>query len=54
MRYPKERKEAILKKMLPPNNKTIKALAEEEGISQATLYSWRNAARAKGRLMPDG
>lgn len=23
MAYPKERKEAVLKKMLPPNNKTI-------------------------------
>jgi len=54
MRYPKERKEAVLKKMLPPNNKTIKELAAEEGISEATLYNWRNAARAEGRLMPDG
>ena len=54
MRYPKERKEATLKKMLPPNNKTIKELAEEEGISEATLYNWRNAARAEGRLLPNG
>ncbi len=54
MRYPKERKEAILKKMLPPNSKTIKDLAQEEGISEATLYNWRKAARAEGRLMPDG
>jgi transposase-like protein len=54
MRYPKERKEAILKKMLPPNNKTIKELAQEEGISEPTLYNWRKEARAEGRLMPDG
>lgn len=54
MHYPKERKEAVLKKMLPPTNKTIKELAAEEGISEATLYNWRNAARAEGRLMPDG
>lgn len=54
MRYPSERKEAILKKMLPPNNKTIKELAQEEGISEVTLYNWRKAARAEGRLMPDG
>lgn len=54
MRYPQERKEAVLKKMLPPHNKTIKELAEEEGISDATLYNWRKAARAEGRLMPDG
>jgi len=54
MRYPSERKEAILKKMLPPNNKTIKELAQEEGVSEVTLYNWRKAARAEGRLMPDG
>lgn len=54
MNYPKERKEAVLKKMLPPHNKTIQDLAEEEGICEATLYNWRNAARAEGRLLPDG
>ena len=54
MGYPKQRKEAVLKKMLPPNKKTIKELSQEEGISEATLYNWRKAARAEGRLMPDG
>lgn len=54
MGYPKERKEAVLKKMLPPINKTIPQIAKEEGISGATLYNWRKAARAEGRLMPDG
>jgi transposase-like protein len=52
--YPKERKAAVLKKMLPPINKTIPQIAKEEGISEATLYNWRKAARAEGRLMPDG
>ena len=54
MGYPNERKEAVLKKMLPPNNQTIKAIAKTEGISEATLYNWRKAARDSGRLMPDG
>lgn len=54
MGYPKERKEAVLKKMLPPSNKSIPEIAKEEGISEATLYNWRKAARAEGRLMPDG
>ena len=53
MGYSLERKEAVLKKMLPPNNRTIAALAKEEGISDATLYNWRQQARNKGRLMPD-
>jgi len=54
MGYPAERQEAVLKKMLPPHNKTIPELAKEEGISEGTLYNWRKAARAEGRLMPDG
>ncbi len=54
MKYPIERKEAVLKKMMPPNNKSLKELALEEGISEATLYNWRQDARSKGILMPDG
>ena len=53
MGYSLERREAVLKKMLPPNNRSIAALAKEEGISDATLYNWRQQARNKGRLMPD-
>lgn len=53
MGYPIERKEAVLKKMLPPNNRSIAELSKEEGISDATLYNWRNTARKQGRLMPD-
>lgn len=53
-RYSPERKEAVLKKMLPPHNRTIAVLAEAEGISAATLYAWRKMARAEGRLLPAG
>jgi len=53
MRYAPERREAVLKKMLPPHNRPIRELAREEGISEATLYLWRKQARAEGRLMPD-
>ena len=54
MGYPKERREAVLKKMLPPHNRSLKELAAEEGISEGTLYNWRKGARAQGRLLPDG
>jgi hypothetical protein len=30
MKYPKERKEAILKKILPPQNKPITEIAKKE------------------------
>jgi transposase-like protein len=39
--------------MLPPNNRSIADLAKEEGISDATLYNWRQQARNEGKLMPD-
>jgi len=37
MGYTVERREAVLKKMLPPNNKTIAELAREEGILQCFI-----------------
>jgi len=40
--------------MLPPESKSIAQIAEEEGICTATRYNWRHAARAEGRLLPDG
>jgi transposase-like protein len=54
MSYPKERKEAVLKKMLAPINRPIGELATQEGIAEGTLYNWRKQARLEGRLMPDG
>ena len=54
MRYSPERKESVLRKMMPPHNQSIKQLAQEEGISEATLFNWRKHAREKGILLPDG
>lgn len=53
MSYSPERKEAVLKKMLPPEQRSIPDLSKEEGIAEATLYAWRSKARNEGRLMPD-
>ena len=53
MRYSPERREAVLKKMLAPHNRSIRELAQEEGISEPTLYNWRKEARGQGRLLPD-
>ncbi len=53
-RYSDDRKEAVLRKMLPPHNRPLAELAAEEGISEATLYKWRREARDQGRLLPDG
>ena len=53
MGYSPERKQAVLKKMLPPNNIAIAEIAKEEGINESTLYNWRSQARNEGRLMPN-
>lgn len=52
MAYPQERKEAILKKLLPPINQSAAEVAREEGISVQTIYSWRNQARISGTPVP--
>ncbi len=54
MRYSRERRNAVLNKLMPPHNRTIAELAEEEGISAATLYNWRRQARERGQLLPEG
>ena len=53
MAYAAERKESILKKMMPPSAVSIAELARSEGIAEQTLYVWRSKARKEGRLMPD-
>ncbi|WP_429499430.1 IS3 family transposase [Robbsia andropogonis] len=50
--YPAERKEAILRRMMPPENKPISALAKENGISEQTLYSWRRNLQSQGVPVP--
>lgn len=51
-RYSEERKAAVLKKLLPPNNQSVPAVAREEGISEPTLYNWRTQASEKGLPVP--
>jgi transposase-like protein len=51
--YSTERRAAVLKKLEPPNAVPLRQLAKDEGISEATLHTWRRDARSKGRLLPD-
>ena len=52
MAYSIERKEAILKKLLPPLNQTVAEVARAEGLSVNTLYNWRDMARQSGLPVP--
>lgn len=50
--YSPERKEAVLKKFLPPLSMTVSAVSKEEGISEQTLYNWRKQLREAGKPVP--
>lgn len=51
MNYSPELKDALLRRMLPPNNESITKISREEGISEQTLRNWRDKARKEGYAM---
>jgi transposase len=53
-RYSEEFKYSIIVRMMPPENQSVNSIARETGLSEATLYQWRNQARKKGLAVPGG
>jgi transposase-like protein len=53
-RYSEELKQSVLKRMMPPESRTVKELSRETGITEVTLYNWRKLARKAGAVMPGG
>jgi transposase len=51
-RYSDEFKEQIVRKMMPPNAMSVAQVHRETGISEPTLYTWRNKYRAEGHGVP--
>jgi len=41
MKYSKRFKETVLRKVLPPENRSIPEVAKELGISDQTIYNWK-------------
>ena len=54
MVYSPELKEAILRRLLPPNNESVTKISKEEGIPAGTLTRWKNEAKANGIAAPTG
>jgi transposase-like protein len=50
--YSAERKEALVRRMMPPENTLVSALARETGITEQTLYTWRRQAKGQGLAVP--
>ena len=51
-RYSDERKQAVLKKLLPPLNMAVAEVAKQEGIAFQTLYTWRKHLQSEGKPVP--
>lgn len=47
-----ERKEAVLSKLLPPNNLSVSDVAKQEGLGESTLYNWLNKMKLEGKVVP--
>jgi transposase-like protein len=50
-KYSEERKASVVKKLLPPINKSIAEVSRQEGISSVTLYAWRKQTTNKSIAM---
>ncbi len=52
MNYSPELKEAILRRLLPPNSESVSKVSREEGISEQTIRNWLSKARKDGHPAP--
>jgi len=52
MKYSRRLKESALRKILPPENRSVADVAREMGISDQTIYNWKRQAE-NGTLVLD-
>ena len=50
--YNEEFKEQAVRKMMPPNALSVAQVSRDTGVSDATLYNWRNLFRHEGKAVP--
>lgn len=51
-RYTQAFKEQIVRKMMPPNAQSVAQVSRDTGVSEPTLYNWRNHYRKEGNVVP--
>ena len=44
MNYSKRIKSSVMRKILPPENRSVSEVAKEMGISEQTIYNWKKMA----------
>jgi len=50
--YTEEFKERVVRKMMPPNAISVAQVSRDMGVSEQTLYNWRNRFRNEGKVVP--
>ncbi len=51
-RYSEEFKEQVVRKMMAPNSVSVAQVSRDTGVSEQTLYNWRNRFRNEGKAVP--
>lgn len=51
-RYSEGFKERAVQMMMPPNAQSVAQVSRETGVSEPTLYNWRNQFRQQGKAVP--
>ncbi len=51
-KYSEEFREQAVRKMMPPNAMSVAQVSRETGVSEQTLYNWRNRYRHEGKAVP--
>ena len=51
-KYSLEFKEKVVLRLMPPNAESVAQVHRDTGVSEATLYLWRNEYRNKGMAVP--
>ena len=50
--YSEEFREQSVRKMMAPNAQSVAEVSRESGVSEQTLYNWRNRFRHQGKAVP--
>jgi transposase-like protein len=50
--YSEEFREQAVRKMMAPNAMSVAQVSRETGVSEQTLYNWRNRFRHEGKAVP--
>ena len=50
--YSEEFKEQAVRKMMAPNAMSVAQVSRDTGVSEQTLYNWRNRFRNEGKAVP--